>query len=501
MVSSVSNTPKTAKTSIFYMNDVHGQSLKMERLYKASDDFDSFVPSEKTNKLKFASGDIMLGRGIKENIVASNFLDLCKIMASAIGNHEVDGKSPDNLIQATVDKKYKLLASNIHPGADNPISKIVQKSYIQEQDGVKYGVIGLTPVDLFQNIKFPESYKSLNLDSFEETVKDVQAEVDKFQKQGVDKVIVLSHMGHSNGQKLAQQTSGVDVILGGHTHELIKDIKEGYNLIYSKNGEPVILTQAGRDGNNFGVLNLDFNEKGVITKAQNNIGNTNDFGRSFVAKYLFERILGKPEIIGNIDKVAPPVKNIYAEENPQADFTLDALRSQLGTDVAIIHSANMRGVIEKGVLDTRVLTSAIAPFNNKTVVVKISEKDLVNSIKKLGKRTFSDVNTRPGIMQVSGLTYKMSKKDGELLEMNMLDKSGQILPVDVKNPNSNKLYTLASDDYGISGENALNLPNLLTDGSVIQKFDTDKDKFVADFIKKQTAPIEIKADGRIKIVD
>ena len=56
----------------------------------------------------------------------------------------------------------------------------------------------------------------------------------------------------------------VDVIVGGHTHELIKDIKEGENLFYSANGEPIILTEAGRDGKAFGLLNLTFDKNGGI---------------------------------------------------------------------------------------------------------------------------------------------------------------------------------------------------------------------------------------------
>ena len=52
--------PKTTKTSIFYVNDLHGQTMKMEKIYNMSKTFDQFVPSEKTTKLKLSSGDIMM---------------------------------------------------------------------------------------------------------------------------------------------------------------------------------------------------------------------------------------------------------------------------------------------------------------------------------------------------------------------------------------------------------------------------------------------------------
>ena len=73
--------------------------------------------------------------------------------------------------------------------------------------------------------------------------------------------MLLSHMGLAKDREIAQKTEGIDVIIGGHTHELVEGIKEGDNLLYSKTGEPVIITEAGRDGNYFGQLNLVFDKR------------------------------------------------------------------------------------------------------------------------------------------------------------------------------------------------------------------------------------------------
>lgn len=71
------------KTSIFYMNDIHGQNIRMERLVNAVNQFDSFTP-EGTDKMKFAPGDIMLGEDEKQIKVANNFLNLAGIMATVM---------------------------------------------------------------------------------------------------------------------------------------------------------------------------------------------------------------------------------------------------------------------------------------------------------------------------------------------------------------------------------------------------------------------------------
>ena len=57
-------------------------------------------------------------------------------------------------------------------------------------------------------------------------------------------------------KRIAQETSGIDIIIGGHTHDLLQGIEEGKNLLYSKSNEPVIITQAGKDGEYFGDLKI-----------------------------------------------------------------------------------------------------------------------------------------------------------------------------------------------------------------------------------------------------
>ena len=81
---------------------------------------------------------------------------------------------------------------------------------------------------------------------------------------------------------MAQETEGIDIIFGAHTHDLIEGIQEGKNLFYSKSGEPTVITQAGKDGENVGILNVDFDENGVIKKVQNNIIRTRAYNRPFI---------------------------------------------------------------------------------------------------------------------------------------------------------------------------------------------------------------------------
>lgn len=487
---------KPVRASIFYINDVHGQNIRMERLVNAINQFDT-KNSPDTDKMKFASGDIMLGEDEKHVKVADKFLNLGGFYATALGNHECDLPT-DKFVNLIKDKQYKILGLNMKPDTANPITPYIEKSYIQEINGNKYGIIGLVPPDLHVHVKLQEHLPHLNIEqNFDKTVAEVQKEVDRLEKQGVNKIIVLSHSGYRHDQQLANKVKGIDIILGAHTHNLLDGIEENKNLFYSPDGEPVLITQAGRDGKNFGVLNVEFNNKGVITKAQNNIGKTDSYGRNLIARGEFEKILGKPEVVGVIKSAEKYPEDLYGQENPHCDFIVDALRKELNTDIAVMNSANIRGQFETGRIDTRDL-AIISPFANKVAVVEATEEEIVNAIKSRIKASMNSKSHRPGIVQVSGLKYDFSK-NGELLSMKFVDKNGNETPIDINNPRKDKMYTIASDDYCITSKDmGLGLPHRYN--NALKKFDFDKDIIVGEYIKHQKDPVEIKADGRIKMI-
>ena len=126
--------------------------------------------------------------------------------------------------------KYNLLSNNVKVNPRNSWSKVLKSSVIEEVNGHKYGIIGSTPVDLFTRTKLGPLQRDISVDDAAQTIKDIQTEIDALKKQGVNKIILLSHLGNTFEKIVATQTSGIDVILGGHSHDLIQSVKEGENL-------------------------------------------------------------------------------------------------------------------------------------------------------------------------------------------------------------------------------------------------------------------------------
>lgn len=499
--------PKLTHTSWFYVNDVHGKMTNMERIYNMTKEFDKTNSSEvapgfwsnttgNISKFKVSSGDIILGANYTHNQVADKFLNWSGFIASALGNHELDVVEPGNLAKLLSDAKYKMLAVNVEIDKNSPLSGRIEKSTIVEKDGEKYGLIGIAPPDMKERVKMNNTMKDIQVSDAETTRKLVQKEVDKLKEQGINKIVVLSHEGTKNDIKLAKETTGIDIIFAAHTHDLIEGIKEGKNLFYSKSGEPTIITQAGKDGETVGILNVDFDENGVIKKAQNNVIKTRAYNRPLFIKDSVENILGKPEVIGRVKAaVEPPVKRLI-ENNPHGNMIADAMRTELGTDIALLNAGNIRGSFSQGPIDTR-LISDITPFEDHMMILGLTEKQIVDSI-KVGCKSIPRSSNKPGILLVSGLKYKANKQ-GELLELEFIDKNNQVHKIDVKNPDPNKKYTVAADDFFATGGDGYLESNKHPE-FVIQKFEMDKNKLACDYIKKLNQPVEIVDDKRVQII-
>lgn len=508
--SSVYKDPNVIHTSWFYINDLHGKMTKMERIYNMAKEFENMqlmgdgsffkdVNKDDISKFKVSSGDISIGTNFNNNTVAARFLDWSGFLASALGNHEMDVVEPNNLAALMTNTGCKMLALNVEVKQGSPLNGRFEKSIVVEKNGEKYGIMGIAPSDMFERVKVNDSLNDIKVQNVEDTIKSIQAEVDKLKSQGINKIILLSHSGQSNDKRIISEVDGIDIIFGGHTHELIKGIEEGKNLLYSKSGEPVILTQAGKNGDNVGILNVDFDKNGVIIKAQNNIIATAPYNRPLPIKDSVEKIIGKPEIVGKVNTAVPMPKNILIEDNPHGNLIADAMRTELDADIAILNTANIRGCFTSGSeVDSRLLGD-ISPFEDKMMLLNLSEKQIVDAIKVGLETSFNNKAHKPGILLVSGMRYKCNTK-GELLSLEYIDRENKSHPIDVKNPSPDKKYTVAADDFFATGGDNY-LPTNPNPDFVLKTLDYDKNKMACDYIKKLPQPFDVKYDGRLEIVE
>ena len=160
-----------------------------------------------------------------------------------------------------------------------------------------------------------------------ELVADIRA------NENVDAVVLLSHNGMDVDLKLASQVSGIDVILGGHTHDGVPVPVEVTN-----SGGVTVVTNAGSNGKFVGVLDLD-------------LGKGRMKGYRYRLLPVFSEMLAPdPEMAAFIEQVRAPFKTVLDEPLAMADSLLyrrgnfngtfdqlicDALRQELDAEIAL----------------------------------------------------------------------------------------------------------------------------------------------------------------------
>ena len=82
--------------------------------------------------------------------------------------------------------------------------------------------------------------------------RELQEKVDEVRAAGAQVVVLLSHNGADTDIKLASRITGLDAILGGHTHDAIPRALEIKNA-----GGMTLVTNAGSNGKFLGVLDFD----------------------------------------------------------------------------------------------------------------------------------------------------------------------------------------------------------------------------------------------------
>ncbi len=150
-------------------------------------------------------------------------LDSIELDASAIGNHDFDF-GPDvlvNFIKSFNYTKPLFLSANLNVDNEPKLLELqrcgkVAPYAILEKNGDKFGVIGLTTLDL-KAISSPRNVIVLS-----SLVVLVQQAVDNLKQAGVNKIILLSNLrGIKQEIALVQKVHGLDVVVTGGGGELM----------------------------------------------------------------------------------------------------------------------------------------------------------------------------------------------------------------------------------------------------------------------------------------
>ncbi len=132
----------------------------------------------------------------------------------------------------------------------------VFKPYVmREINGVPCAIVGQAfPYTPIANPRYMVADWSFGIQD-----ENMQKVVDEARAKGAQVVVLLSHNGMDVDLKMASRVSGIDAILGGHTHDGMPVAS-----IVSNKGGKTIVTNAGSNGKFLGVIDFEVKDKKVV---------------------------------------------------------------------------------------------------------------------------------------------------------------------------------------------------------------------------------------------
>ncbi len=300
----VRNTLKRYTLKLAHVNDTHShfdptrvqfllkQDNKQYEVYSHSGGYPRInyqikqarnqAQQSKQNFLFLHAGDSFQGTLYFNEFKGSANAELLNYMAPdamVLGNHEIDaGNQP---VRNFLDQiKFPLLAGNMdlsledqtkaeplrsHPNLldydhHHQRAKVLLKSFEDKQ----LAIIGIT-LDQMPQIARPDEDTL-----FANAITTTKNTISWLHQQGIQHIIVLSHLGIDQDRLLAQQVDNISLIVGGHSHTLQGDFTElGLgSMPYAERVNNTPIVHAGKYAETFGLCDIEFNQHGQVIHLQ-----------------------------------------------------------------------------------------------------------------------------------------------------------------------------------------------------------------------------------------
>ena len=218
------------------------------------------IRQENPNVLLLDAGDIFQGTpyfNYYGGELEFKLMSMMKYDASTLGNHDFDN-GIEGLYAQMPHAKFEFISSN-YDFKNTVMDGFVKPYKIYHKNGIKVGVFGLG-IEL-DGLVDPQMFKETIYHNPVEIAQDMVRILKKERK--CDLVICLSHLGYKYSKedqdkisdlKLAELTTDIDLIIGGHTHTFL----DKPTIVKNADGKEVLVNQVGCYGINLGRIDFYF---------------------------------------------------------------------------------------------------------------------------------------------------------------------------------------------------------------------------------------------------
>jgi sulfur-oxidizing protein SoxB len=319
------------------------------------------------------SGDTWHGTVVPVRLAGTPVVEVMNAMgydAMVPGNVEMfyDQETIEKLLASA---NFPIVAANLYDAEWDERANLpnTQPYIIKQVNGLKVGIIGMTYHWMSKVSDQPQWAFGLR-------VEEVQGDIDTLREQEeVDLVIMLSHMGWKVDQKYAELVSGIDVIVGAHTHDTLYRPTLVYN---EQSKRDVIIVQCGSHGKLLGQLDIRVADGQVAAFEQT------------LFPIRSREITPDPEIASLIEKFRAPYREelervigktrtvLYRQgtwQSPADNLVSDALRARTAQDITVTQPGRYGASILPGPITVEDVYNLV-PIESPVYQMKFNGGDL-----------------------------------------------------------------------------------------------------------------------------
>jgi sulfur-oxidizing protein SoxB len=293
------------------------------------------------NAMLLDGGDLWQGSGLANTMQGADMVEAANLLGIEAMTGHWEFTYGEKALRANLERfKGEFLAQNVFlteeaafndaKAYDAASGRVFKPATIKEIGGHRVAVIGqaFPYVPIAHPKRFtPDWTFGIRDDELQKLVNSLRGN-DK-----VDAIVLLSHNGMDVDLKLASRVSGIDVILGGHTHDAVPQ-----PIPVTNAGGTTLVTNAGSNGKFLGVLDLEL-AKGKVSDV-----------RYRLLPVFSELLKPDAEMQTLVEKLRAPQASAYAEKIATADRLLyrrgnfngtmdqlicDALRKEFDAEIAL----------------------------------------------------------------------------------------------------------------------------------------------------------------------
>lgn len=452
--------------------------------------------------------------------VTSKFVNMLKMDAMALGNHEFDD-GISGLIPFVQNAEFPILCCNCDAKEEPELGKLIKKSMTMTVGEKEIGIIGyITPDTSF----LADSGKLV----FTKETECLTEESEKMKSKGINIIIAVGHSGYTTEQEMANEVKDLDVIVGGHSHTFLYsgdppsvEVPEGNypTVIKHKDGSKTLVVQDYSFGKYMGFLQVSFNAEGVVETFSGNpilLNATVPQDEHVLNELLkYEAIVrekGK-SVIGKTAVLLRGERNLCRmRECNMGNFLADAAvkyytslaksKGWTSVPVAVHNSGGIRASIDEQINGGNVTMEdvlSVAPFQNTIDIIVINGKQFKEMMETSVERYDpSGEDAQGAFLQVSGIrvAYDIGRPPGDRVVQLMIRcgecRVPRFLPL---NPEAH--YRLAVPSYLVRGGDGFTVLQTPIQHDITGTLDTD---IIVEYLKTEV-PVTAQLEDRITFIE